>query len=255
MNIYEAIILGIVEGLTEFLPVSSTGHLILTAHIMGLKDNNFTKSFEIAIQMGAILAVLFLYAKRFLKDYEVWKRIITAFLPTGLLGFLLYKFIKSYLIGNDKIVVVSLVLGGAFLLFADRVCERFCYIGDTSKLSLSRAFLIGVFQSLAMIPGISRSASTIIGGMLVGLHRRASAEFSFLLAVPTMLIATSYDIYKSHTTFTYSEWHLLTVGFLSAFLTAVVTVRAFIGFISKHSFLPFGVYRIVLGIVYALLFL
>jgi undecaprenyl-diphosphatase len=255
MDIYQAVLLGIVEGLTEFLPVSSTGHLILTAHILGVDNSGFTKSFEIAIQMGAILSVILLYAKRLFTDYEMWKRILVAFLPTGALGFLLYKLIKTYLIGNDKVVVISLIAGGIFLLFADRVCERFCYIGDARSLSFKRAFLIGIFQSTAMIPGVSRSASTIIGGMLMGLHRKASAEFSFLLAVPTMIIATSYDVYKSHSTFTHSEWHLLLVGFLSAFLTALLTVKVFLRFISRHSFLPFGIYRIVIGFLYGLLFL
>ncbi|SNZ13724.1 undecaprenyl-diphosphate phosphatase [Hydrogenobacter hydrogenophilus] len=255
MNIYQAVLLGIVEGLTEFLPVSSTGHLILTAHILGVDNSGFTKSFEIAIQMGAIMSVILLYAKRLSTDYEMWKRILVAFLPTGILGFLLYKLIKTYLIGNDKVVVLSLIVGGVFLLFADRVCERFCYIGDIRAMSLKRAFLIGLFQSLAMIPGVSRSASTIIGGMLVGLHRKASAEFSFLLAVPTMIIATSYDVYKSHSTFTQSEWHLLLIGFLSAFFTALLTVKVFLKFISKHSFFPFGIYRIALGFSYALFFL
>ncbi len=255
MNIYQAIILGVVEGLTEFLPVSSTGHLILTAHILGLDHSNFTKSFEIAIQTGAILSVVLLYAKRLLTDWETLKRVIVAFLPTGILGFLLYKLIKTYLIGNDKVVVISLILGGVFLLFVDRVCERFCHIGDVKSISLKRAFIIGLFQSLAMIPGVSRSASTIIGGMLVGLHRKASAEFSFLLAVPTMIIATSYDIYKSHSTFTQSEWHLLAVGFLSAFLTALLAVKVFLRFISVHSFLPFGIYRIVIGFLYGFFFL
>ncbi|MGB9874464.1 MAG: undecaprenyl-diphosphate phosphatase [Hydrogenobacter sp.] len=255
MNIYQAIILGVVEGLTEFLPVSSTGHLILTAHVLGLDHSNFTKSFEIAIQMGAIMSVILLYAKRLSTDYEMWKRILVAFLPTGILGFLLYKLIKTYLIGNDKVVVLSLIVGGVFLLFADRVCERFCYIGDIRTMSLKRAFIIGLFQSLAMIPGVSRSASTIIGGMLVGLHRKASTEFSFLLAVPTMIIATSYDVYKSHSTFTQSEWHLLLIGFLSAFFTALLAVKVFLKFISKHSFFPFGIYRIALGFLYALFFL
>lgn len=255
MDIYQAVLLGIVEGLTEFLPVSSTGHLILTAHILGVDNSGFTKSFEIAIQMGAIMSVILLYAKRLSTDYEMWKRILVAFLPTGALGFLLYKLIKTYLIGNDKVVVLSLIIGGIFLLFADKVCERFCYIGDARNLSFKRAFLIGIFQSIAMIPGVSRSASTIIGGMLVGLHRKASAEFSFLLAIPTIIIATSYDVYKSHSTFTHSEWHLLLIGFLSAFFTALLTVKVFLKFISKHSFFPFGIYRIVLGFLYAFLFL
>ena len=201
MDIKHAFIMGAVEGITEFLPISSTGHLILTAHILGLPQDSFTKSFEISIQLGAIMAILFLYWQRFLKDLELWKRIITAFLPTGLLGFSLYKFIKGYLIGNDHVVVIALVLGGFFLLFADRLCERFCYMGDIRDLSYPRAFAIGIFQSLAIIPGVSRSGATIIGGMLMGLNRKTAAEFSFLLAVPTMLIATGYDLYKSHQSF------------------------------------------------------
>lgn len=255
MEVKHAIILGFVEGLTEFLPVSSTGHLILVAHLLGLNHSEFTKSFEISIQLGAILAVAVLYFGTLLRDLETWKRIIIAFLPTGLLGFFLYKFIKGYLIGNELMVVVSLVLGGVFLLFADRFCERFCYLQNIRELPLKKAFVIGLFQSLAMVPGVSRSASTIIGGMLMGLNRKRSAEFSFLLAVPTMLIATSYDLYKSHSQFSTQEFHLLALGFITSFLTALLSVKLFLKFISTHSFLPFGVYRILVGLAYAYFFL
>ena len=255
MEISQAFILGVVEGLTEFLPVSSTGHLILTAHLLGIPHNTFTKSFEISIQLGSILAVVFLYWRRFLTDLELWKRIAIAFLPTGILGFSLYKFIKGYLIGNDVVVVIALVLGGVFLLFADRVCERFCYLGDARELSYKRAFAIGLFQSLAMVPGVSRSASTIIGGMLMGLNRKASAEFSLLLAVPTMLIATGYDLFKSHGEFQSQDWQVLSVGFITAFVFALISVKALLTFLSRHSFVPFGVYRIVVGLAYAYFFL
>ncbi|MFN3976501.1 MAG: undecaprenyl-diphosphatase UppP [Aquificaceae bacterium] len=255
MEIKHALIMGAVEGLTEFLPISSTGHLILTAHILGIPHDTFTKSFEISIQLGAIMAILFLYWQRFLKDIELWKRIFVAFLPTGLLGFTLYKFIKGYLIGNDLVVVIALVLGGVFLLFADRLCERFCYIGDIKDLSYSRAFAIGVFQSIAMIPGVSRSGATIIGGMFMGLNRRASAEFSFLLAVPTMLIATGYDLYKSHESFNFQEWQTLFVGFITAFFFALLSVNILLSFLKKHSFFAFGIYRIAVGLLYAYVFL
>ncbi len=247
--------MGMVEGLTEFLPVSSTGHLILTAHLLGIPHGSFTKSFEIAIQLGSILAVVFLYYERLLKDYETWKRIVIAFIPTGAVGFLLYRFIKGYLIGNDRVVVVSLVLGGVFLLFADRLCQRYCTLTDIRDLPLWRAFAIGLFQSLAVVPGVSRSASTIIGGMLMGLRREKSAEFSFLLAVPTMLVATSYDLVKSHQEFSLDQWHVLGIGFITAFFTALITVRIFLRFISRHSFVPFGIYRILVGLVYAYLML
>ncbi len=243
--------MGVVEGLTEFLPVSSTGHLILTAHLLGIPHYDFTKSFEISIQLGSILAVVFLYYERFLKDYETWKRIVVAFIPTGVVGFLLYKFIKGYLVGNDRVVVVSLVLGGVFLLFADRLCQRYCILANIKDLPIWRAFVIGVFQSLAVVPGVSRSASTIIGGMLMGLRREKSAEFSFLLAVPTMLMATSYDLFKSHQEFNFEQWQILGIGFITAFLTALITVRIFLKFVSKHSFVSFGIYRIFAGLAYA----
>lgn len=255
MNLEHAFIMGAIEGLTEFLPVSSTGHLILTAHILGIPHNTFTKSFEIAIQLGSILAVALLYWRRFLTDFDLWKRIIVAFLPTGTIGFTLYKLIKGYLIGNDLVVVLALVLGGVFLLFADRVCERFCTIEDIRNLSYKKAVVIGIFQSLAMVPGVSRSASTIIGGMLMGLNRKASAEFSFLLAVPTMLIATSYDLFKSHTEFHSQDWQALSVGFLTAFIFALLSVKTLLTFLSKHSFVPFGIYRILVGLAYAYFFL
>jgi len=255
MSPKDAIILGFVEGLTEFLPVSSTGHLILTAHILGLTHDEFTKSFEISIQLGAILAVFFLYLKRFLTDFETWKRIILAFVPTGILGFILYRFIKGYLIGNDLVVVVSLLLGGVFLIFADRWCERFCHIDQVQKLALSKAFVIGLFQSLAMVPGVSRSGATIIGGMLMGLNRKQAAEFSFLLAVPTMLSATGYDLYKSYSQFSFQEFHLLAIGFAVSFLTAILSVKLFLRFVSSYSFLPFGIYRMLVSLLYSYFFL
>ncbi len=251
MNIWQAVVLGIVEGLTEFLPVSSTGHLILTAHLLGIPHDSFTKSFEISIQFGSILAVVFLYWNKFLRDVDTWKKIIAAFIPTGVIGFLLYKFIKNHLIGNDKVVVATLTIGGVVLLFVDRFCTKYCYIGDIRNLGVRRAFIIGVFQAFAMIPGVSRSAATIIGGMLVGLKKEKAAEFSFLLAVPTMLVATLYDISKSYETFTLVNWQVLASGFLVAFVTALLTVRFFLYFVAKFSFLPFGVYRIVIGILYA----
>ncbi len=255
MELWQAFLMGAVEGLTEFLPVSSTGHLILTAHLLGIPHNSFTKSFEISIQLGSILAVLFIYWRRFVRDMELWKRIMVAFLPTGFLGFTFYRFIKGYLIGNDLVVVISLVLGGFVLLFADRLCEGFCKLMDAGELSYRRAFAIGLFQSLAMVPGVSRSGATIVGGMLMGLSRKASAEFSFLLAVPTMLIATSYDLFKSRYEFQTAEWQTLLVGFITAFLFALISVRALLNFVSKHSFVPFGIYRIMVGLVYAYFFL
>ncbi len=255
MTVKEAIILGIVEGLTEFLPVSSTGHLILTAHLLGIPHTEFTKSFEIAIQLGAILAVSFLYMERFVRDVEAWKRIILAFIPTGVVGLLLYRLIKGVLLGNDLVVVLSLFLGGIVLLVADRYCARSATFRDMDELPLERAFIIGVFQSLAAVPGVSRSGATIIGGMVMGFSRRGAAEFSFVLAVPTMLAATAYDLFKSGSLFLSSQWMVLGVGFFTAFLTAMVTVRLFLRFLGSHGFTIFGIYRIAIALIYGGLFL
>ncbi len=255
MEVRDALVLGVVEGLTEFLPVSSTGHLILTAHILGIPHNEFTKSFEIAIQLGSILAVLLLYLERFVKDFETWKRIALAFIPTGAVGFALYKVIKGYLIGNDLVVVVSLIVGGIALILADRYCEKFCHLRDINELPLRKAVLIGFFQALAVVPGVSRSGATIVGGMLMGLSRKSAAEFSFILAVPTMLAATLYDLIKTGGQFERAQWELLGIGFVTAFFTAMITVKLFLKFISSHGFTVFGVYRIAVALLYASAFL
>lgn len=247
----EAVILGIVEGLTEFLPVSSTGHLILASHMLGIPQTEFTKSFEIAIQLGSILAVLTLYSERLIKDIETWKRIILAFLPTALVGFFLYKLIKEYLLGNDLIVAVNLFIGGIILILADRYCEKFCHLKDMDELPLRRSLIIGIFQSLAVVPGVSRSGATIIGGMLMGLSRKSAAEFSFLLAIPTMFAATAYDLYKTGPQISTAQWEVLGIGFLTAFITALLTVRAFLKFLSNHGFTIFGIYRIIAALAYA----
>lgn len=252
MDLLRAFILGVVEGLTEFLPVSSTGHLILASKLLGVSQDSFTKSFEIAIQLGAILAVVYLYFERLTTDFEALKRVIIAFIPTGLIGFLLYKVVKNFLLGNDMVVVASLILGGLVLLFIDRVMVGFVKIDDVKNLSYVKAMVIGLFQSIAMIPGVSRSASTIIGGMFVGLTRKSATEFSFLLAIPTMVTATFYDLYKSAGSFSLSNWQALIVGFVTSFVTAFFAVKWFISYVSNNNFVPFGVYRIILGIFYIL---
>ncbi|MGB9668043.1 MAG: undecaprenyl-diphosphate phosphatase [Thermosulfidibacteraceae bacterium] len=250
MDLIRAFILGVIEGLTEFLPVSSTGHLVIASKLLGLSQDSFTKSFEIAIQLGAILAVVVVYYERLMTDFEVVKRIVISFIPTGIIGFLLYKIIKNYLLGNDMIVATSLIIGGLVLLFIDRFAIGFTKIDEISKLDYKRAIMIGLFQSIAMIPGISRSAATIIGGMFMGLTRRASAEYSFMLAIPTMFVATFYDLYKSSSTFTLSDWQSLIVGFMVSFITAFFAVKWFLSFISNNSFFLFGVYRIFAGFLY-----
>lgn len=257
VTIFEALILGILEGLTEFLPISSTGHLTLAAHLLRLniEEDPFIKSFIVVIQLGAILAVLTLYFQRFLRDIEVWKRIIVAFLPTGLLGFLLADVIEKVFLGNDLIVVINLVGVGVLLLLVDRWLQHHKRYDDVNQIPALHAVLIGLSQALAMMPGVSRSGATIVGGMALGLSRRAAAEFSFILAVPTMLSATSFSLVRHVETFRTDSWSLLAVGFLAAFISALLTVRWLLGFVSRNTFVPFAIYRILIGVIYGVFFL
>jgi len=257
VTVFEAFILGVLEGLTEFLPISSTGHLTLAAHLLGLDIQNdpFIKSFVVVIQLGAILAVLTLYFRRFLRDVEVWKRIILAFIPTGLLGFLLADVIEGVFLGNDLIVVVNLVGVGVVLLLVDRSLERRKRYDDVNQMPPWKSVLVGLAQALAMMPGVSRSGATIVGGMALGMSRKAAAEFSFILAVPTMLSATGFSLFRHLDEFRAEGWVLLAVGFAAAFLSALLTVRWLLSFVSRSSFAPFALYRILVGIVYGVFFL
>ncbi|TBH20764.1 undecaprenyl-diphosphate phosphatase [Thermus thermamylovorans] len=257
VSVWEALLLGVVEGLTEFVPVSSTGHLTLLFHLLDLpvQEEDFLKTFLIAIQLGAILAILLLYGRRFAVDRALWLRIGLAFLPTGAMGFLLYGFIRGEILGNDGIVVFFLFSVGLLLLLADRLAQRARY-GDVLELPLHRVLLIGVFQGLAaLFPGTSRSGATILGGLLLGLRRRAAAEFSFLLALPTMAVAVGYDLYRSAPAIPEGGWFLLGIGFLSAMVTAFLTVRWMLGFVERFGFRPFAYYRMALAAVYAYFFL
>ncbi|WP_114313492.1 undecaprenyl-diphosphate phosphatase [Thermus caldifontis] len=257
MSLWEALLLGVVEGLTEFLPVSSTGHLTLLFHLLGLpiQEDPFLKTFLIAIQLGAILAILLLYGRRFAVDRALWLRIGVAFLPTAAMGFLLYPLIKGKILGNDGLVVFFLFFVGLVLLLADRLAEGARH-GDVLELPLVRVALIGVFQGLAaLFPGTSRSGATILGGLLLGLRRKAAAEFSFLLALPTMLAAVGYDLLKSAPAVPQGGWTLLGVGFLAALVTALLTVRWMLSFVERHGFRPFALYRMALALVYAYFFL
>ncbi len=252
MSVIDAIILGIVEGLTEFLPISSTGHLIIASKLLGLPQTNFTKSFEIIIQLGAILSVVFLYFNRLKRDFELWKRIIFAFIPTGIVGFLLYKIIKAYLF-NPHIVVYSLFIGGVLIILFENYFKKHPPKQNINDISYTKAAIVGLVQSLAVIPGTSRSASSIIGGMFVGLSRKEAVEFSFLLAIPTMFAATGYDILKSGLYINAHQWHLIAIGFVVSFFSAILAVKTFISFVSRFTLVGFGVYRIVASIVFKIL--
>ena len=257
VSAWEALLLGVVEGLTEFLPVSSTGHLTLLFHLRGLpvEEDPFLKTFLVAIQLGAILAVLLLYGRRLAADRALWLRIAVAFVPTGVIGFFFYPLIKGVILGNDAVVAFFLFFVGAVLLFADRLAERAQY-QDVKALPLARVAWIGVFQGLAaLFPGTSRSGATILGGLLLGLNRQAAAEFSFLLALPTMFAAVGYDLWKSAPEVPEGGWSLLLLGFLAALATALVTVRWMLAFVARHGFRPFALYRMALAAVYAFFFL
>lgn len=250
MNIFDAIILGTLEGLTEFLPISSTGHLILASHILGLQQTDAHKTFEISIQLGSILAVLFLFAQKLLASKSLWLKIAVAFLPTAVFGFLFYKTIKS-LFGIET-VSIMLIIGGIVLL----VIEYFRRDYDESKnisiddLSIKQALTIGLFQSISMVPGTSRSGATMIGGLFCGLSRKDAAQFSFLLAIPTMFVATGYDLFKNRATMIVDDYSLLAIGFVTAFVVAYLTVKAVMNFLTTHTFVLFGIYRIIVGLVF-----
>jgi undecaprenyl-diphosphatase len=243
----ESILLGVVEGATEFLPVSSTGHLILASTLLGIEQTDAFKSFEIAIQLGSILAVVVLFWRSFL-DVSILKRLIVAFIPTGMIGFFLYRHIKDVLIGDPLIVVTALALGGAAIIAIEWFLkDRERAEGDVKDITLRQAFLVGVAQSLAVIPGVSRSGASVMGGLLLGIPRTALLTFSFLLAVPTMVIATAYDLYKTPEALLGANGSLLLVGFVTAFFVALLVIRFALFFVRRHSFAAFGWYRIALA--------
>jgi len=250
MDWWQIVVLGIVEGVTEFLPVSSTGHLILTARILDLPSGDFLKTFDIAIQSGAILAVIVLYGRRLLHDRPTLKRVAAAFLPTVAVGLAAYRFVKSVLLGNVLVVLWALLIGGAVIVLFEKYYQRRAARQPSTQMTYGQAVCIGLFQSLAMIPGVSRSAATILGGLALGLERKTIVEFSFLLAVPTMLAATGYDLLKSSHAFTGNEWGFLAVGFVVSFVVAVYSIKFLLLLIKRHSFEVFGYYRIGLAVLF-----
>src|SRR3990170_2958103 len=251
MGYVQAIILSFVEGVTEFLPISSTGHLILASKVLNIPQTEFVKSFEITIQLGAILAVVVLYWQTLVQRREIWKRVLVAFIPSGIIGFLLYRMVKMYLLGNANVVIASLFLGGiAMLILEEFVDRKQKQKKSIENLSVIQSTTIGIIQSIAMIPGVSRAMATIFGGLGVGLTRKSAVEFSFLLAVPTMLAATTLDLIKTSVLFTGNDYALLFVGFVGAFISALITVKGLLNFVQKHSFKLFAVYRIILALIF-----
>ncbi|WP_309610009.1 undecaprenyl-diphosphate phosphatase [Flavobacterium sp.] len=251
MDYLQAIILAIIEGITEFLPVSSTGHMIIASSFFGIAQEDFTKLFTIVIQLGAILSVVVLYFKRFFQTVDFYFKLLVAFIPAVILGLLFSKKIDG-LLESPVTVAVSLLIGGIILLKVD---DWFNNSSDT-EITYSKAFKIGLFQCFAMIPGVSRSGASIVGGMSQKLARTSAAEFSFFLAVPTMLGATlkkCYDYYQAGFVLTDDQINILIIGNIVAFIVALLAIKTFIGFLSKNGFKIFGYYRIVAGIVLLLI--
>jgi len=250
MSILQAFIIAIIEGLTEFLPVSSTGHMILASTIMNIQDDAFVKTFEICIQLGAIMAIVMLYAKKFLQSFTIYFKLGIAFIPTGIAGFLAYPYIKAYLF-NSIVVATSLILGGIVLILIDKkVVAKKSETDVLENISYKNSFSLSLIQCFSMIPGVSRAAATIIGGVFNGLDKKQATEFSFLLAVPTMLAATGYDLIKTPIAFTSHEILLLAIGLVVAFFTAWLAVKVFLKIVENYGFKHFGYYRIIIGIVF-----
>lgn len=247
MNTLQAIILAIIEGITEFLPVSSTGHMIIASSFFGIEHDEFTKLFTIVIQLGAILSVVVLYFKRFFQSFDFYFKLFVAFIPAVVLGLLFSKKIDA-LLENPVTVAVSLLIGGILLLKVDDWFNN----SQETEITYLKALKIGLFQCIAMIPGVSRSGATIVGGMSQKLTRTSAAEFSFFLAVPTMLGATvkkCYDFYKDGLVLTHDQINYLIIGNIVAFIVALLAIKTFIGFLSRRGFKLFGYYRIIAGII------
>ena len=251
MNLLHIIILSAVEGITEFLPISSTGHLILVSKLLGLTETNFLKTFEIVIQLGAILAVVVLYSRKLLTSWNLIKKIMVAFIPTAIVGFTFYPLIKAVLLGSSTITLNALFWGGAALIGIEFFLKKSIKPKTKSvELSYKQALIIGTFQSLSVVPGVSRAAATIVGGLLTGLDRETATEFSFLLAIPTMFAATTVDLYKSRHLIEQGGFLTLFVGTLLSFFFAILAVKFLIGYVKRHDFTAFGVYRIALSILF-----
>lgn len=263
MNLLQAILLAIIEGITEFLPISSTGHMVIASSVMGIASDDFTKLFTVCIQFGAILSVVVLYWKHFFPKDRTWAeqfrfylRLLIAFIPAVIIGLLFKKHI-DLLLENVIAVAVALLIGGIVFLFLDNWFRAAEERGEPELKSDRKAFFIGCFQVIAMIPGVSRSAATIIGGLSQRLNKKAAAEFSFFLAVPTMLAASAKDLldyYQKGSGFGDGEIYLLIVGNAVAFIVAMLAIKSFIGYLTRHGFRVFGYYRIIVGLAILVLY-
>ncbi len=250
MTLIQALIIALVEGITEFLPVSSTGHMILTSAALGMAESEFLKTFEISIQLGAILAIALMYIQRFFNGIQIYFKLLVSFLPTVVIGLLAYDFIKGYLF-SPLVVSISLIVGGILLILVDnRVKNNASTYAELEQIPLKNAFYIGLAQCVSMIPGVSRAGATIIGGVFNGLDKKQATEYSFLLAVPTMFAATALDLLKSPLQFTPEQQQLLAIGLITAFISAWITVKLFVVVVARTGFVYFGWYRIAVGALF-----
>ncbi|WP_422447312.1 undecaprenyl-diphosphate phosphatase [Thermoanaerobacterium sp. DL9XJH110] len=257
----KAFIMGVVEGLTEFLPISSTGHLIITGDLIGFKGGSFHTMFEIVIQLGAILAVVYYYRKKIVdsfahilpgqRGFNLWFKMLIAFLPSAAFGVLLNDYIEKYLFSSFT-VALALIAGGILILIVEKAFGR-NGVDDIDEAGLGQSFVIGLAQCLSLFPGMSRSASTIMGGMAAGLSVKAAAEFSFFLAIPTMFAATAYSLLKGFASMSAIEWQALGIGFVMSFIVALLAVDKFLSYLTKNSLKPFAYYRILVGVAMILL--
>ena len=255
MTILDSIFLGIIEGFTEFLPISSTGHLIVASEFLGIEQTNITKAYEVIIQFAAILAVFFNYKDKFsIKKIDLWVKVFLAFLPIGIVGFIFSSQIKALF--TTEIVAIMFIIGGVIFLILEKFFikeEKQLLIDDVEKVTLKQSMIIGFAQIFALIPGTSRAGSTIIGALLVGLSRKASAEFSFLLAFPVMSAVTFYDLLKHYKEFSDTNLLTLGVGFIVSFIVAYLTIKLFLKFLEKFTFVAIGIYRIIFGVLLLLI--
>lgn len=255
MTIVDSIILGVIEGFTEFLPISSTGHLIVASEFLGLEQNAINKAYEVIIQFSAILAVVFNYKEKFtLQKIDLWTKVFLAFLPLAIVGFLFSNEIKALF--SLEIVAVMFIVGGIVFLVVEKffIHEDVQTLHDVEKISIKQSMIIGFAQVFALIPGTSRAGATIIGALLVGLDRKASAEFSFLLAFPVMGAVAGYDLLKHYQDFSDANLMVLGIGFLTSFVVAYLTIKLFLKFLERFTFVSFGIYRILFGIALLLFF-
>lgn len=255
MTIFDSVILGVIEGFTEFLPISSTGHLIVASEFLGIDQTAVTKAYEVIIQFAAILAVVFNYKDKFtIKKIDLWTKVFLAFLPIGVVGYIFSSQIKELF--SIQIVAIMFIIGGVIFLLVEKffIPNETHLIDDIEKITLKQSAIIGFAQIFALIPGTSRAGSTIIGALLVGLNRKASAEFSFLLAFPVMTAVTGYDLLKHYHEFSDTNLLTLAVGFVVSFFVAYLTIKLFLKFLENFTFVAFGIYRIVFGITLLILF-